>query len=165
MDLQPLNEQEQALADKDVADRQKMQSQNLGRRKKNPSKSRQGRAVQVNGALRNPYWTPPSISGYGRNPAARKHMRTYSDEVIAGFKFDAEDYAQDARESASYAGSLRECDISDGDFPQPDMFQEERKAQVNYKRRRRAECEVSRQLNRTWRAGAEESFTVEEVRA
>ncbi len=61
-----------------------------GKRKKvNPSKSRQGRAIQVNGALRNPFWTMPNISARVRNPGGRKHPRTLWSQAIDNLKAEA----------------------------------------------------------------------------
>lgn len=172
MDLEPLNEQEQALADKDVADRQKMQSANFGRKKVNPSKSRQGRAVLVNGCMRNPHWTPPQPFAYGatgRNPGTRRHTRTLKDYQIQALKHEAgtvieahNDYAQEM------IGEMDEFEATGW----PDLHLRGRVDQhlstlllASGRAKRRAECEVSRQLNRTWRVGAEESFTVEAVDA
>ncbi len=134
------------------------------RRKINPSKSRQGRAVMINGALRNPYMQPsrPSRS-YGRNPAKRKHPRTLPADDILLWKEEAMEYAEVAKQAAESANYVR-TENKRRVNSTVQFF--ESSATMMRRLQRRAECLVSRELDQRWTVGTvegEETFTVKEA--
>lgn len=140
-----------------------------GERKKiNPSKSRQGRAVLVNGALRNPFWEPVRYTSQGRNPGERKHPRTLKPWQIDDLKHEAStvieahnDYAAElTQEMDEYAAGLGKRD----DHLDSRVAQHLNTLLLKAgKIRRRLECKVSRELDLRWTVNTvegAESFTV-----
>lgn len=132
--------------------------ENVGTSKKiNPSKSRQGRAVLVNGALRNPTWD----RGYGRSHGlgrapGRRHPRTLEDYQIQGLKDEAK-YKR--TEIKDYVDQKRH-ELSKINKSFPAFHQYLDTLQVSEGRRvRDIECQVSRELDMCWtvdtKAGAE----------
>lgn len=125
------------------------------KRKVNPSKSRQGRAVLVNGALRNPHWTPPRHTAQGRNPGERKHPRMLSPEQIADLKSEArnallahKDYEdQLTQEMNDYFTEIGEVDWHLHGSTQHHLDTFRLKAA---RASRKLECLVSRELDQRW---------------
>ncbi len=125
-------------------------------KKINPSKSRQGRAARVNGALRNPHWERQRyVPGTGRNPATRKHPRLYTPENIEAIKYEA----RTALEChADYENEIRENYEVDSRGEQHLAALRLRAGRIS----RNLECAVSRDLDVRWTVGTvsgQEVFT------
>jgi len=114
-------------------------------KKKNPSKSRQGRAVQVNGATRNPHW------------AYRPRFSRYTPKTVQGPKLSltpaqVDNYKKAAQSAAEEARFMLEPPA----HPQYALF--------FWRQRRKFECLVSKALNRCWSVGMvleDEAFKVQ----